>query len=331
MPRVRRLTSALLNLVTVAWVAVTAALTLLQVVNLETSITVVLFETFTMYAFLPGYLLVPLVVWQRRRTLAVAGMALLLIQISWVVPALLSSHAATAEQRAHSIRIFDQNVQGAINPTPDQVGAAIRASDADIVTLQEVAEPFIKRLDAMGATNDYPYRLAEADQLVLSKFRLGASQRVGTGTYYFVERTPVVVRGMTFTLYSVHMPAPLYEDDFAHDAAHADTTFWDQAYRDLDADMSALSGPLIAVGDFNATLSHHGLRNLIKNGVVEASVELGHSFDRTWPVRGVFAPFGALIRIDHVLLRGITPIAIGEGDGSGSDHRSVTVDLGLPA
>jgi endonuclease/exonuclease/phosphatase family metal-dependent hydrolase len=102
--------------------------------------------------------------------------------------------------------------------------------------------------------------------------------------------------------------------------------------RDLNAQPRATGdGPLrILIGDFNATLDHTPLRELIASGYVDAADRAGAGLIGSWgPYDGDLIP---PVTIDHVLV----DKRIGVGDVSvhdipRSDHRAVLALLTLPA
>ena len=85
----------------------------------------------------------------------------------------------------------------------------------------------------------------------------------------------------------------------------------------------------IMAGDFNATLDHSELRELLDRGWVDAADAVGEGFAWTWPARRRRA---LPLTIDHVLVdrrvrvEGVTVVRV-----PGSDHRAVIAQLRLPA
>jgi endonuclease/exonuclease/phosphatase (EEP) superfamily protein YafD len=87
--------------------------------------------------------------------------------------------------------------------------------------------------------------------------------------------------------------------------------------------------PTIVAGDFNATQYNHWVGRLGELGLQSAHEARGRPLATTWPNgRRAVPP----LRLDHVLLTGeLFPLAVGEGDGAGSDHRPVVVDVAVLA
>ena len=116
-------------------------------------------------------------------------------------------------------------------------------------------------------------------------------------------------------LVAVHPDAP-------HDGASAGR--WE---RDLKALPHAGGSLRILVGDFNATLDHGRLRDLIGTGYDDAADQVGAGLKATWPVGRRFPP----VTIDHLLADkriGIRSYASYEIPRS--DHRAILVEVVLP-
>jgi endonuclease/exonuclease/phosphatase family metal-dependent hydrolase len=84
----------------------------------------------------------------------------------------------------------------------------------------------------------------------------------------------------------------------------------------------------ILLGDFNATLDHEALREVLDRGYVDAADAAGQGLAPTWP-RGHLLP--PTVTIDHVLVDERVRVRdVGVHELPGSDHRAVTADLVLP-
>jgi endonuclease/exonuclease/phosphatase (EEP) superfamily protein YafD len=84
----------------------------------------------------------------------------------------------------------------------------------------------------------------------------------------------------------------------------------------------------VLLGDFNATLDHEPLRELLATGYRDAAAETGSGLRPTWPANGRRLP---PVTIDHVLADeriGFRDYAT--ADLAGTDHRPVAVTLVLP-
>ena len=86
--------------------------------------------------------------------------------------------------------------------------------------------------------------------------------------------------------------------------------------------------PRVLAGDFNATLDHAGLREVLDTGYVDAAAQRGEGLTPTWS-GGVLPP---PVAIDHILVGTLTAVSDFEVlDISGSDHKAVYAEIVLPA
>lgn len=86
--------------------------------------------------------------------------------------------------------------------------------------------------------------------------------------------------------------------------------------------------PQILAGDFNASLDHQNLRDLIGTGYRDVADTIGQGLVSTWPSR---FKWPLPVTIDHVLTE--KPVAITGYDVekiAGSDHRAIFADLNIP-
>ncbi len=84
----------------------------------------------------------------------------------------------------------------------------------------------------------------------------------------------------------------------------------------------------ILLGDFNATLDHQALRDVLDRGYVDAADAVGKGLTPTWPRQRLLPP---TVTIDHVLVDERVRVSdVGIHELPGSDHRAVTADLVLP-
>jgi endonuclease/exonuclease/phosphatase (EEP) superfamily protein YafD len=87
------------------------------------------------------------------------------------------------------------------------------------------------------------------------------------------------------------------------------------------------TGPLVVVGDFNATPLWPAYRRLTRglvDGVAEWAASSGRRPAPTWGYR---ASLPAVLRIDHALMRGMRVAHASTVRVAGSDHRALVVDV----
>lgn len=198
--------------------------------------------------------------------------------------------------------------------------------DADIVFLQEVSLEKARELRRTGFDRSYPHQAFDVTAnkgggAILARWPLRQLKSLAAGRQ---PRASVEVPGSTpIEVVSVHPTAPIKPGT---------TRAWDDDYRAMPAAHSG-DQPLVLVGDFNATLDHENLRDLIGTGYRDAGEVTGEGFVPTWPARPklTWRRLSLPVTIDHVLAE--QGIAISDYDVEeivGSDHRAVFAELLIP-
>ncbi len=83
----------------------------------------------------------------------------------------------------------------------------------------------------------------------------------------------------------------------------------------------------ILAGDFNTTLDHAEMRDVLESGYIDAAAHLGRGLTGTWPVGGPL-PRAA---IDHVLVdERVAVVELEILDVPGTTHRALMTRLTLP-
>ncbi|MBE3012357.1 endonuclease/exonuclease/phosphatase family protein [Microbispora sp. NEAU-D428] len=200
---------------------------------------------------------------------------------------------------------------------------AVRRHRPDVLVMLELTEPMRDRLVAAGLKRLLPFEVSEA-----------APDAMGSGVF---ARYPLEADGSPFG-WPRQVPARLalpHGGRLSVVAVHACAPSqgwragcWASSIRALPA---AEDGTLrVLAGDFNSTLDHTVLRELIATGYRDAADATGKGLAPTWPYLGQpwFIP---KVAIDHVLAdRRIAVDAFMTLPLPGTDHRATLTDLIVP-
>ena len=202
----------------------------------------------------------------------------------------------------------------------------VREHDVAVLAVQEFSPNGQKNLAAAGLGELLPYSSLGGEY--------GAS---GSGLYSRFPITDPGVRrnggGFNQAYGTVQPPgAGAVTVESAHPLAPYALEVLDGWRDDLAAEPrpDPAGAPRILLGDFNATLDHQPLRNLIKGGYRDAADATGKGWIGTWgPYDGNPLP---PVTIDHVLAdRRLGVSALSVHTIPGSDHRAIVATLRLPA
>ena len=293
----------------------------LHVVCLDSWAPLIWFNAFTLYLYLPAYIVAAIAVWKRRWLLAALNALIIACHLTWVAP---DFQPATASQPAgladvsRTVRIFSANIR-ATNPDHESVLKEIAAVDPDIVILIEyrrwwthslrdspVLKPYI-----YGTNLDAPYN---GEVGIFSRIPISKQQMLWVGTH--VNDVVDIPLGRTsLRLFALHSPRPFYGEHFGYDG------FWREALPFI----SQQSRPLVLIGDFNATQYSRVYQELTSMGLRSAHVDRGRGYATTWPNGDNPLP---PIRIDQAFLSPqVECLNITEGIGSGSDHKPLILEI----
>jgi endonuclease/exonuclease/phosphatase (EEP) superfamily protein YafD len=285
-----------------------------------------LVQLFAFTPYVAGWALLPALATAARRRwahTAVAWLALLALT-AVVLPRALpdSDRGATTGPAVH---VMTTNMLFGEADAATVVGL-VRDHDVAVLAVQEFTPDAAARLAAAGLTGMLPYS-SQAPEVGTT----------GSGLYSRYPLTNAGVRrnggGFLQAYGTVNQPgsAPVMVES-AHPLAPYAVSVLDDWRADLAAQPRAESGgPLrILLGDFNATLDHKALRDLIDSGYRDAADTVGKGLIGTWgPYDGDPIP---PVTIDHVLADariGVRDVTVHPMPAS--DHRTVIAFLTLPA
>ncbi len=234
---------------------------------------------FTPYAALTAVVPVVIALVLRRRAIALVSLIAALALVASVVP------RATGDPEKPGSRpvltVMSVNVLRG-HADPHAVMRLVEEYDVDVLALEESRPAFVAQLDGFGAGSRLPYRnAAPLDEALLSAVPLRPTGWPAEGDLRIGART-IRVR-------AVHPPPPVT------------TREWREWQDELAALPSSGPGPVrhVLAGDFNATLDHPELRDVIDRGYVDGADQVGAGLHPTWPAGRRLPPD---ITIDHVLV-----------------------------
>lgn len=251
----------------------------------------------------------------RRRWLTVAVSAsLIAAQVLLVLPTWWPGEPA-APVGPWRLRIIDANVRNN-NLELGGIAREIEADRPDVVTLQELSDENVRSLLRTGAVADYRWHVIHLSS-GSTGFGVWSDVPLADPTVWYADshaefsamlRPPA---GPSISLLAIHTFAP---------RGSGEPTIWSRELQEIAARAAADAKPLIVVGDlkqFQALLDQH---------LHDAAVELGQGWRMTWTRNVRFIP--PFLRPDHLLYSdGLTATSYRLGQGSGSDHKPLLVEL----
>ena len=259
----------------------------------------------------------------RRRAAAVAAVAVTALLAAAVLPRGFGGGEASGEQSGPQLRVLTANLRLG-RAAPDTVVELVGELRVDVLSVQELTPGLAAELRRLGLDRELPHAVLRT-----------APGSIGGGIYArhpladlaprapsvggaYIPRARLRVPGAgPIEVTAVHARPP---------TGPAATSDWRAGLESLPA---AGRGPLrLLLGDFNATLDHAELRDVIARGYADAADDAGKGLVPTWPEGRLFPP---PVTIDHLLVD--ERIEVGEvsvHELPGSDHRAVFGELALP-
>jgi len=223
------------------------------------------------------------------------------------------------------IRLMTHNAFG-VDERPEDVSAAIREEDADILVFQEY----------FGATALHPLLREHYPYYVICR----GGKRANLGLYsripfeqvedgacpenaYTTTRTAhILVRftqpdGTSFSVMTTHMDWPL------------PVARQNQQLEALREVVDSVDGPLVLAGDFNSTPWSYALRNFVEDAGLDRVTANIWTYPKRWYQFGRWWPALPVLPLDHVMVRGVRVQAVHTGAPTASDHLPVVVEFSV--
>lgn len=280
-------------------------------------------DTLMPLLLLPALILLPLNLLLRRFRIALlllpAVIGFLLLYGGLFIP-----HAVAQDKP--DLTVMTYNIKSG-NHNMDAIASVIRASNADVIVLQEVSPHIFQKLPPT-LVNDYAYSSLHPYPEPNTRLGLGIYSRYPLLNQDFsVYQTQssklsfqINVNDTLVTIYDVHLANPLIAEDFDPKAHGEGIT----ALLDL---LTSEANPLIVAGDFNMTDISTDYGRMTTH-LSDSFRESGTGFGLTFPA---WSPLLA-VRLDYVFhSSGIRSLKTEVLPSSGnSDHLPVRAELTLP-
>jgi endonuclease/exonuclease/phosphatase (EEP) superfamily protein YafD len=203
-----------------------------------------------------------------------------------------------------------------------QVVNLVWDNKVDVLNLLELTQPAVDRLTAAGLFSLlpnailHPARTGAAGSGLASRYPLEKLALSGPSNGKQPSARITLDGGAVVDVVAAHPAAPTWS-----------ASVWRAEFDNLPSPDFA-GPPRVLAGDFNATLDHARLRDLLDSGYADAAERRGEGLSTTWPSAGLVPP----VAIDHVLVdRRVAVRDYRVFDVPGSDHRAVYAELLLPA
>ncbi len=274
---------------------------------------------FSLYVFLPVYLIVLAAVLRRRWLLAGLTGLMAIWHLGFVVLPPLWDRTPPPSVPGTGFRLLSANLLFG-NPLAEGLAAELENYHADIVLLQEVSPRWEKILRSRGWYQNYPFHWVRPQNNAFGSAIFSHLPLEQVATFYLAEmpqtRALLQFGKETLTILNVHTLPPRLARYLPYHR---------QALVDLEDWLARAQGKsFIVAGDFNST-RHNRFASRIKAYCDSAWELAGSGYGHTSP-NGVF-PFPP-VQIDHVFLsKDLTVSQFQIGSGTGSDHKALVVDF----
>ena len=313
------------------WLATAGLLffTLLRWSGMESGWFLVVIVSFAPYVTILGVVGLGLLALMRHWwALGVSAVCVVLLAAMVVPRAISGDTPGSSSADGPSVRVMAANI--AVGEGDErQVVEWVKEHDIEILTVQEMTDLSADRFIELGIDDHLPHQVVETGwaaegSAIYSRYPLERRGELEPDGIFHQPMAAVThPDGHEVNVMSVHTAAPRFADripewesDFAQFPSPSEDDFW------------------LLAGDFNATLDHRNMRELLDTGFADAASVTGDGWAATWYTEGRFA--GGLlspppITLDRVVVdeRGaITEFAVLEDFDS--DHRPVIAEVRLP-
>ncbi|MCB8943718.1 MAG: endonuclease/exonuclease/phosphatase family protein [Ardenticatenaceae bacterium] len=275
---------------------------------------------YTVYIYLPAYLILLVGLLARRKYLAMAAGGIIVFHLFLILPNMTRAiHFNEETTVGESIRLFSANLTKN-NEHSAEMLAEIEQADPDVLLFQEYTPLWDSAFSQSQLVETYPYRLLNVEEGP-SGSSIWSKRPLHDTDIWFAERVYITsatieISDQPVRLHNIHPLPPLMH--FRR---------WDPMMDKIRQGIMTGTIPVIAIGDYNAGPYNRQYQALLDEGLHNLHDELGRSLATTWPNGLQPAP---PVRLDHAFVSSeIVGLSIREGVGLGSDHKPVIVDVAL--
>jgi endonuclease/exonuclease/phosphatase (EEP) superfamily protein YafD len=292
---------------------------LVRLFGLEKGSLPVALMAFTPYAAVAAFLLAGVAVALSNWAAAVVTMLATVCLVAGILPRAIGGERTPVDGH-EALMLLSANVHhGAADPAA--LLGLVEGLRPDLLSIQELTPGFANKLRALGIERWLPYgivspRAGWAGLGVYSRLPLRSlpEGRRNEGVLPRVEAE--LPSGRSLRIVDVHPHSPVSGPEAR----------WRGVLEGLPS--AGTGEPWVLAGDFNATLDHAVLRDVVDRGYRDAGDVTGKGLEPTWP-SGLTVP--PLIAIDHVLAdRRLGVAEYGVENLPGSDHRAIYARLVMP-
>jgi endonuclease/exonuclease/phosphatase (EEP) superfamily protein YafD len=222
---------------------------------------------------------------------------------------------------ARSFRLVSSNALGN-NKQAAAYASTITAIATDVLIVVEASDLILDALDRTEVSTYHRHGHVEKRDRgggcgIWTDHHMEVLETGDAGYAYIAARVSLPAGDVTFI--AVHTVAPTVPG-----AGKA----WQLSFDELADVVARVPGPVVAAGDYNATMGHPPLPAfLARTGMTDAHTRAGRGLARSWPSSRVLPPLGLLDRV--LITPDISVVAIDEREVPGSDHLTVVSELAL--
>lgn len=299
-----------------------------------------LLNSFSIYAFVPLIVIVPLALLAGRRVLIIGSGIALVAGVMLHGATFVPRHTPALAADTPTINVMTYNLLG-YNINPEGIARALRESQADVISIQELNPENAQAIEHTLA-DVYPYQILHPQvgtrgTGIISRYPLRRATDVSMGSAW-EDRSHILAyvdigeREVLFMQF--HAVPPSLGN------LQATVRLREQQAQEIADLARSMDIPFIAAGDFNATdisLAYTNVTSVLNDSWKEAGWGMGHTFPGTAGPSSsrlrMIAPVVPqwLVRIDYIFHSDdwqALSADIGPWDGQ-SDHRPVMATLAL--